>query len=99
MSTSRQADAHVRCFGERPGRGQVEGVDIPHNGPGYDGPRHGIVGPEPASQDDTFGSMAPCWRLLERAQAYMGKVCKLHCTVEPMLLLSIARHSLIVIRY
>ena len=29
---------------------------------------------EKAPTDDMFGVMAPCWRLLERAKAYMDKV-------------------------
>lgn len=34
----------------------------------------GGKGPEETSTLDEFGSMAPCWRLLQRAQGYMVKV-------------------------
>lgn len=30
--------------------------------------------PKVAAADETFGTMAPCWRLLERAKAYMEQV-------------------------
>lgn len=36
--------------------------------PGYD------AHSEPPMDHETFGFMAPCWRLLERAKAYMDQV-------------------------
>lgn len=62
---------------DRPNDGQAERSGTPSSevsGPGYPDRRTAHVGAEPASRDDTFGSMAPCWRLLERAQDYMDKV-------------------------
>ncbi|CAM9466018.1 unnamed protein product, partial [Laminaria digitata] len=55
---------------------QVARGEIPSSGfsgVGYDRRRTVHVGIEPVPRDDMFGSMAPCWRLLERAQAYMDK--------------------------
>ncbi|CAM9136456.1 unnamed protein product, partial [Laminaria digitata] len=67
---------HKRHFDDRPNDCQIESRDVPSTG--FSGPRYGRrrtahVGTVPVPRDDTFGSMAPCWRLLERAQAYMDK--------------------------
>lgn len=71
-------EEYVRRFDHRSSGGQVESDDIPSDGftgPGYNFRRNVHVGSEPPSEDDMFGSMAPCWRLLERAKDYMDKVC------------------------
>ncbi|CAM9252394.1 unnamed protein product, partial [Laminaria digitata] len=43
---------------------------VPRNSDIMEGQRKGG---SDGARDDIFGSMAPCWRLLERAQAYMDK--------------------------
>ena len=73
-------EEHVRRFDEQTSGHQVEGCDIPNNkfsGPAYGDRRNLEVGSEPPSETDMFGPMAPCWRLLERAQAYMDEVCSM----------------------
>lgn len=78
-------EEHEFHFDVRSSGGQVERDGIPSSefgGPGYRGRRNGRVGSEPESKDDMFGSMAPCWRLLERAKGYMDKVCTLLTTFE-----------------
>lgn len=70
-------EAHARRFDDRSSGGQDERGDIPSSrscGPGYRAQAKGDMASEPASTDNIFGSMAPCWRLLERAQPYMDKV-------------------------
>lgn len=47
------------------------------SGGGYAGYEGRSARSEAAMDQDTFGFMAPCWRLLERAKAYMDEVCTL----------------------
>lgn len=85
MSHSTWHEEHVRRFDDPPNNRQVERGDIPSSGlsgPGYGRRRTVHVGTEPVPRDDTFGSMAPCWRLLERARAYMDKVLYGFCIVR-----------------
>lgn len=82
LSQSIRHEEHVRRLDDRHNGGQVQSGDIPSRGfggSGYGGRRNIHVGSEPASRDDMFGSMAPCWRLLERARAYMDKVWTFTC--------------------
>lgn len=70
-------EEHQLRFDDRSSGGQVDRDDVPSSefsGPGYRSRRNGHLESEPASRD-VFGSMAPCWRLLERAKGYMDKVC------------------------
>lgn len=89
LSRSIRHEDHGRRFDNRPSDGHIESDDIPSsgfNGPGYGGRRPVDVGSAPTSRGDMFGYMAPCWRLLERAQAYMDKVCTLYYPVgQPLL--------------
>lgn len=76
-SSSIRHEEQVGRLHDRPNDGHAERSDTPSSevsDPGYSDRRTTHVGSKPASRDDTFGSMAPCWRLLERAQDYMDKV-------------------------
>lgn len=42
-------------------------------------PRGSNAQQAPDETDEMFGAMAPCWRLLERAKAYMDKVMVFVC--------------------
>lgn len=75
-------EEHVRRFDDQSGGHEVESGDIlscEFSGPAYDVRRNVREGSEPPSRTDMFGPMAPCWRLLERAQAYMDEVWTLNC--------------------
>lgn len=68
---------HAKRFNDRPSGDQVEHNETPSSGFSrceYSGSKDSDVVSEPTPNHDMFGSMAPCWRLLERAQAYMDKV-------------------------
>lgn len=83
---------------DRPSNAQVERGDNPSNrvsGSGYHDRRNVDEGPKPSSVDDTFGSMAPCWRLLERAQGYMEKVRIFYCTLTVSYCQSIGSSSVL----
>lgn len=77
---------------DRPRIGQVERDDLPSSSVsslGYPNRRNEDGRSEPSSTYEAFGSMAPCWRLLERANAYMDKVRTLYNTVMQKMLLHI----------
>ena len=79
MPPSTRHKAHPRRVDDRPRGGQVNGGDTPHirvNRVENCSQGDANFGSEPISRDDMFGSMAPCWRLLERGQAYMDQVCR-----------------------
>lgn len=62
---------------DRPSSGLVQRGDNPSgrvSSMGYPDRRNVDLASEPTPIDETFGAMAPCWRLLERAQHYMDKV-------------------------
>ena len=81
MSHESRHGLRVRPFDDRLSGGQVDRVEFLSSGPscsGYGNRRNGHAGSKLASRVDIFGPMAPCWRLIESAQAYMDKVGTLH---------------------
>lgn len=76
--------SHLRRMDDRPGGDRFNMFDAQSNG--QSGPMHGDrscshVGSELPLRVDTFGYMAPCWRIIESAQAYVDKVCIMHHSV------------------
>lgn len=87
---------------DRPTSCQVERGDIPSSrgsSPGYPDRRNVHEEPKPSSIDDTFGPMAPCWRLLERAQGYMEKVRILSCALTECCYEAIGSRSVLYVTY
>lgn len=67
---------HMRRAGGRASGGDDDDGRVNNAGSGLGGGhanRNTSMASEP-STDEVFGSMAPCWRLLERAKAYMDQV-------------------------
>lgn len=84
---TRRADGHVDAgSGGRGGAGAGNGRFVARFEGDYDGghasARHGHAGSASnerapdvvVATEEAFGAMAPCWRLLERAKAYMDHV-------------------------